>query len=140
VVSGAILEQARSVPLEEVCGLLVGGINGGGVRVERIIRCPNIEPDERRSNRFSIDPREIIEVERSLRGTGEEVVGFYHSHPFSDAVPSGVDLTFMELWPDALWLIAERTGEPGGGRMRIWQWDPDAARRVREIPLLEELS
>jgi proteasome lid subunit RPN8/RPN11 len=112
----------------------------GGARVVRIIQCPNLEPEERRPNRFSIDPREIIEVERSLRGTDEEVVGFYHSHPFSDAVPSGVDLTFMELWPDALWLIAERTGEPGGGKLRIWQWKPDAPRRVKEIPLTQVLS
>lgn len=113
----------------------MGEVDGGFARTERIIPCENIELQERRRNRFSIDPREIIEVERSLRGTAEEVVGFYHTHPFSDAVPSGVDHTFMELWPDSLWLIVERTGEVGGGRMRVWKWEPEATRQVREIVL-----
>jgi proteasome lid subunit RPN8/RPN11 len=137
-VSRAILGEARSLPLEEVCGLLIGVSERGGVRVERSISCRNTEPAERRQNRFSIDPRVIIEVERELRGTGGEVVGFYHSHPFGDALPSAVDLAFMELWPDALWLILERTGEEGAGRMRSWKWEPEAPRRVREIALSDE--
>jgi len=120
-----------------VCGILVGVIEKGLTRVRRIIPCGNIEPVERRRNRFSIDPREIIEVERILRGTAEEVVGFYHTHPFSDAVPSGVDLTFMELWPESFWLIVERTAEIGGGRMRVWVWDSNATQQVREVVLGE---
>lgn len=138
--SGEILEEARANPLEEVCGLLIGVAEGEGIRIDGRISCRNREPAERRQNRFSIDPREIISVERSLRGTGADVVGFYHSHPFSDGVPSGTDLTFMEYWPDALWLIVERSGEEGGGRMRVWKWDPEVPRRVREIDLPAKLE
>ena len=32
-------------------------------------------------NRYHIDPRELIRIQRQGRERGEDMVGFYHSHP-----------------------------------------------------------
>ena len=39
---------------------------------------------------------------------GLEFIGLFHSHP-APATPSPIDLKFMKLWGDALWLILSST-------------------------------
>ena len=53
------------------------------------VRTCNVADDP---NRFVIDPKEHIEQRRQARLRGLDVLGFYHSHPHSPAVPSVTDL------------------------------------------------
>ena len=46
---------------------------------------------ESERNRFLIDPKEQIRVERETRARGLEVLGYYHSHPDHPAHPSNYD-------------------------------------------------
>jgi proteasome lid subunit RPN8/RPN11 len=75
----------------ESCGVLLGRADGVGRHVTRAVRCANAHADSPR-NRYQIDPRELLRIEREARVRGEEVVGFYHSHPDHPARPSGTDL------------------------------------------------
>jgi len=43
-------------------------------------------------NRYNIDPRELIRIQREGRERGEDIVGFYHSHPDHPAQWSPTDL------------------------------------------------
>ena len=46
----------------------------------------------RAHNRYNIDPKELIRIQREGRERGEDIVGFYHSHPDHPAQWSQTDL------------------------------------------------
>jgi proteasome lid subunit RPN8/RPN11 len=76
----------------ECCGVLLGRFDEGGSRtVSRIARCGNTRADSPH-NRYHIDPRELIRIQREGRERGEDIVGFYHSHPDHLAQWSTTDL------------------------------------------------
>ena len=64
----------------ECCGVLLGEINGDGRKVTSVVRCGNTRTDSP-ENRYHIDPRELVKIQREGRERGEDIVGFYHSHP-----------------------------------------------------------
>jgi proteasome lid subunit RPN8/RPN11 len=77
---------------QECCGVLLGHFDDNGLKtVSRIARCVNTREDSPH-NRYSIDPRELIRIQREGRERGEEIVGFYHSHPDHPAQWSSTDL------------------------------------------------
>jgi proteasome lid subunit RPN8/RPN11 len=76
----------------ECCGVLLGHFDDDGSKtVSRIARCSNTREDSPH-NRYNIDPRDFIRIQREGRERGEEVVGFYHSHPDHPAQWSPTDL------------------------------------------------
>jgi proteasome lid subunit RPN8/RPN11 len=76
----------------ECCGVLLGRFDEDGSRiVSRIARCGNTRADSPH-NRYHIDPRELIRIQREGRERGEDIVGFYHSHPDHLAQWSTTDL------------------------------------------------
>jgi proteasome lid subunit RPN8/RPN11 len=130
-----VVEEARRALPEEACGLLVGRVEEGRARILRAVPCRNEASEDRRRTRFEIDPRRVIVEERSLRGTGAEIVGFYHSHPAGSPVPSSVDREFMALWPGVIWLIVGRDEEHMVDSLRAWGWDERSPQSPRELPL-----
>jgi len=42
-------------------------------------------------NRYNIDPKELIGIQREGRERGEDIIGFYHSHPDHPAMWSSTD-------------------------------------------------
>ncbi len=64
----------------ECCGILLGKRDGETRTVMATVRCNNARTDSPQS-RYSIDPRELIGVQREARERRLDIVGFYHSHP-----------------------------------------------------------
>jgi len=64
----------------ECCGVLLGQIDGDIRTVTSTARCGNTRTDSPQ-NRYNIDPRELVRIQREGRERGEDIVGFYHSHP-----------------------------------------------------------
>ena len=104
-----IVAHAREAAPAECCGLLVGV----GEVVTSTIRTKNLSPD---ANRFELDPGEHIRARRELRSRGLEVLGFYHSHPRTPAVPSATDLA-EALYPEHVYLIVSVRAEPAEVRL-----------------------
>jgi proteasome lid subunit RPN8/RPN11 len=76
----------------ECCGVLLGHFaDDGSKSVARIVRCGNTR-DDSPHNRYNIDPKELIRIQREGRERGEDIVGFYHSHPDHPAQWSVTDL------------------------------------------------
>ena len=80
----------------ECCGVLLGHFGDNGAEsvtktVSRIVRCGNTRADSPH-NRYQIDPRELIRIQREGRERAEDIVGFYHSHPDHPAQWSPTDL------------------------------------------------
>jgi len=90
----------------ESCGVLLGVVFPGTAlpgaalpgsaadslrSVTLAIRCGNERLDQP-ERRYAIDPRELLRAQKIARERGEEIVGFYHSHPDHPARPSATDL------------------------------------------------
>jgi proteasome lid subunit RPN8/RPN11 len=111
-VLSAIDAHAQRESPNECCGLLVGA----GDLIEEAVPARNVLADP---GRYRLDPRDHITTNRRLRGTGRSVVGAYHSHPRSLAVPSPTDLAEAQ-YPEFVWLIVSlATGSPDFRAYRI---------------------
>jgi proteasome lid subunit RPN8/RPN11 len=76
----------------ECCGVLLGhGVGEPERRVIEVVRCGNTR-DDRPQDRYHIDPRELVRIQRQGHERGLDIVGFYHSHPDHPARWSQTDL------------------------------------------------
>jgi proteasome lid subunit RPN8/RPN11 len=64
----------------ECCGVLLGQFEDDQRVVTSVARCTNTRNDSPH-NRYNIDPRDLVRIQREGRARGEDIVGFYHSHP-----------------------------------------------------------
>jgi proteasome lid subunit RPN8/RPN11 len=77
----AIRRHGEETYPHECCGVLLGSFHDEATRVvTSTARCGNTRTDSAH-NRYNIDPRELVRIQREGRERGEDVVGFYHSHP-----------------------------------------------------------
>ena len=75
----------------ECCGVLLGRFDDDGTRiVTSLARAGNTRIDSPQ-NRYNIDPKELVRIQREGREREEDIIGFYHSHPDHPAVPSEYD-------------------------------------------------
>ncbi len=87
----ALRQHGEETYPHECCGVLLGRFEDDGSRdVTSIERCGNTRTDSPR-NRYHIDPKELIRIQREGRKRGEDIVGFYHSHPDHPAQWSSTD-------------------------------------------------
>jgi proteasome lid subunit RPN8/RPN11 len=95
VISQPELEEIRRHSEEtyphECCGVLLGEMEDGRNAVKATARCGNTREDSPH-NRYNIDPRELVKIQREGRERGFDIVGFYHSHPDHPARWSQTDL------------------------------------------------
>ena len=75
----------------ECCGVLLGRMEDEERQVVETVRCGNTRAD-RPQDRYHIDPRELVRIQRQGRERGLDIVGFYHSHPDHPARWSQTDL------------------------------------------------
>ena len=74
----------------ECCGVLLGQMDGDTRVVTSTARAGNTRTDSAH-NRYNIDPKDLIRIQREGRDRGEDIVGFYHSHPDHPAQWSKTD-------------------------------------------------
>jgi len=75
----------------ECCGVLLGQMDGSTRTVTSTARCGNTRTDSP-ENRYHIDPKELVRIQREGRSRDEDIIGFYHSHPDHPAQWSQTDL------------------------------------------------
>ena len=100
-----MVEHAREVYPLECCGLL----SGREQTVDQITPAFN----EKRSEReFSIPPKELFAFFKLLRLSSRKLLGIYHSHPDSEAVPSARDLREFHYPEASYWIVSLKNREP----------------------------
>ena len=109
----------------ECCGVLLGRMDGDARVVTSVARCGNTRSDSPQ-NRYHIDPKELIRIQREGRERGEDIVGFYHSHPDHPARPSQYDLD--HAWPFFSYVIVS-VREGVSGDMTSWRLREDRCTR-----------
>jgi proteasome lid subunit RPN8/RPN11 len=92
-----MIAHAREEAPNECCGLLAGQPR----RVDEVVPCTNLDASP---VRFRLDPKQHIDTNRRLRGSASAVVGAYHSHPASPAMPSETDVAEAH-YPEFVWII-----------------------------------
>jgi proteasome lid subunit RPN8/RPN11 len=100
----SIVAQARAAQPAECCGLLVGKAPG----IIEAIPTTNTASDP---NCFVIDPKDHVDRRREARRRGLDVLGFYHSHPHTPAVPSARDRA-EAAYSGHLYLIVSVAADP----------------------------
>lgn len=103
-----IVADARASETE-ICGALIGSDH-----VIEMVPLTNESP--RAHDAFFISAAEVLRVEREAEASGWMVMGFYHSHPKSDAVPSATDI--LHAVPGYHYWIAARSGAVRAWRLR----------------------
>jgi proteasome lid subunit RPN8/RPN11 len=92
----------------EICGIMIGP--HGDRTVTEVKRARNIIV-ERARDRYEIDPRDHIRIQREADAAGMEIVGYYHSHPDHPAQASVFDTE--RAWAGYVYVIvAVHTGKP----------------------------
>lgn len=81
----AMVAHAERESPNECCGLLIG-------KGECITECHPARSKLPSRNRFQIHPADHFVAIRKARAAGLEVIGAYHSHPESPALPSMSDI------------------------------------------------
>ena len=85
----------------ESCAMLFGKKVGDRWNVKEVFLTQNI--DDSQTN-FTISPEELLKGYQIAEKNQLEVVGIFHSHPNSDAIPSSTDMKFMQNNP-VPWII-----------------------------------
>ncbi len=85
--------------------MLFGKLTRKEAVVKRVVVAPN---KLQSSVRFEIDPEMFANAFTEADNEGLDFIGLFHSHP-APADPSLIDLKYMKLWGDALWLILSST-------------------------------
>lgn len=96
----AVRAHAEEGYPHEICGFLIG--TRGSLRVSRAARARNTVV-ERARDRYEIDPRDMIRTQREADAAGEDILGYYHSHPDHPARASVFDAE--RAWAGPFYLI-----------------------------------
>ena len=125
-VRAELIAHARHEAPNECCGMLIGRVGEihDSVRVRNVADAP--------ATRYRVDPAEHIALNRRLRGSSLSIVGAYHSHPGSPAIPSETDQA-EALYPEFVWLIVSLAA--AGGEIAAFRLTAD---RFVSIPIVEE--
>lgn len=98
---GEIVAHSRDDLPNECCGLIGGTTDGEGEMIS-VHRARNAAATWLR---YEVHPADQFRIMERIDESGEELVGIYHSHTKSEAVPSQTDVNLADGWPDPLYLI-----------------------------------
>ena len=118
-----LVQQALADAPNETCGV----IGGSGSRAQMMIPVPNVADQPR--VHYKLDARAQIAAFTQVNAAGQAVIGFYHSHPEGDPIPSPTDIQ-LATYPDTAYLIIGL----GQREPHLAAWTMSAG-RVERLPL-----
>ena len=129
-IAAEIILHAKDEAPNEGCGVLLG--KGDAVSQVRRARNVKASPVE-----YELDPKEHVDILRAADDARLDVVGFYHSHTFSEAYPSITDISKMSDW-GYFYLIASLADAAAPVVRAYWflgHHIADAESRVEEVAI-----
>jgi proteasome lid subunit RPN8/RPN11 len=106
----------------EGCGILIGRYENGTKMVTEVMATGNAREEGAQHNRYLIPPEELLQGELRAEELGQEVVGYFHSHPDHPDRPSETDRE--NAWPGYSYLITAVQGGKATST-RAWQLRED---------------
>ena len=96
----AMLDHARAERPNEACGLLSGNVPTGVAVAFHPAR-----NSEASALRYNVHPDDLLRITLEIEGAGRDLVGIFHSHTRSPAVPSATDLR-AAMYPESFYVLA----------------------------------
>ena len=91
-----LIEHSTKSHPNESCAMLLGTYNDQQWNVKEIFLTNNMEQSE---TNFTISSEDLLHGYKLAEEKQLELVGIFHSHPNSSAIPSDTDKKFMEINP-----------------------------------------
>tara|TARA_B100000029_G_C16736312_1_gene652692 strand:+ start:67 stop:495 length:429 start_codon:yes stop_codon:yes gene_type:complete len=98
-----LMEHAINGGQNESCAMLLGVNNEKEWNVKEVFLTKNVDMCPKVD--FTISPEELLSGYKHAEEENLELVGIFHSHPSSIALPSNTDKEFMKLNGDIPWII-----------------------------------
>lgn len=118
----SIFQQMEEAYPNEGGGFLLGKSNGAIVQIVDVIQVENVFETEEQYHRYAMTPQNWARMEDEADNLGLSLVGYYHSHPNSPAIPSAFDRD--HALPNFTYIIT--SVEQGKAvDMRVWRLRPD---------------
>ena len=115
--ASAMLEHARAELPNEACGLVSGSIQTGDAVAFHPAR-----NSERSALRYTVHPDDLLRIILEIEDAGRDLVGIFHSHTRSPAVPSATDLR-ESMYPEPFYVLASLADPdaPPERALRAWR-------------------
>ena len=110
----AMLVHARAELPNEGCGVVSGSLSE-----RRAIAFHPTRNSEESPLRYNVHPEDLLRVTLEIEEAGVDVVGIFHSHVESPAVPSETDRR-LAFYPEAVYLLASLT-DGDNPDVRAWR-------------------
>ena len=112
----------------EICGILVATRGSDLITQSRRVRNTVVE---RARDRYEMDPRDQIRVQRECDEHGLEILGYYHTHPDHPAMASVTDA--VRSWAGPVYMIVSCVkGQPVAQNAFVAERDGGP---MRQVPL-----
>ena len=126
-----ILTQMEATFPNEGGGFLLGNRHADFTEVVAVIQVANTFADEEQYHRYAMTPQNWARMEDEADARNLTLVGYYHSHPNSPAIPSEYDR--VHALPNFIYIITSvMAGQ--AAEMRVWHLQDDRA-AFYELPL-----
>ena len=120
-----IFEQMEATYPNEGGGFLLGEAEPNAVTVRDIIQVRNVFAAEEQHHRYAMTPQDWMRLEDQADERGLSLIGYYHSHPDSPAVPSEYDRE--HALPNFVYIITS-VMMARAEDMRAWRLQADRSR------------
>jgi proteasome lid subunit RPN8/RPN11 len=127
-VAEELLSHARSEVPNEACGLLAGSLAAGMATSYHRARNADASPFV-----YTVHPEDLVRIVFGIEDAGEDLVGIFHSHTHTPAVPSPTDRR-QALYPDCFYVLATLSDPDASAAdaLRAWRITDGES---REVPL-----
>lgn len=112
-----IFEQMETSYPNEGGGFLLGRVAANDVSIQDIIQVDNVFAPEEQHHRYAMTPQDWMRLEDEAEARGLSLVGYYHSHPDSPAIPSEYDRE--HALPNFIYVITS-VNMARAAEMRVW--------------------
>ena len=125
-IADEMLAHARAEVPNEACGLLAGDLGTGVASAYHPARNAEASP-----LRYDVHPDDLVRIVFGIEDAGEDLVGIFHSHTHTPAVPSPTDLRTAQ-YPDAFYVLATLSDPDAvpADALRAWRIVGGASREV----------
>jgi proteasome lid subunit RPN8/RPN11 len=125
----SIESHAESTYPNECGGMLIGSFSNDDVRfVSEVFPLQNASEEDQK-NRVLLAPLDVLRAEKRARENNVDVIGYYHSHPEDEAIPSQYDLDHaLPVW--SYIIVSVRGGKSVD--VRSWRMEYDRSRFNKE--------
>ena len=98
-----LIQHSEKAGLSESCAMLLGTHNDQQWNVKEVLLTHNAHNNSETS--FIITPEELLQGHQLAEKKQLELVGIFHSHPISSAIPSNTDKKYMKVNDGIPWII-----------------------------------